>query len=78
MSDETQPSINLSVQWSEMSPELQQTLFILFVLLININVFFCILNAKLLVKNTYKLIQFIVNKSSYNGYNVLLDTENSV
>ena len=80
MSEEYEPNINLNIQLNDMSPEFKQLVFVLAILLININLFFCLLNLKMFVKNTYKSLQFIVTKTSSNyiGYNVLNDCENSV
>lgn len=78
-SEDYEPNITLNIQLNELSPEFKQVLFIFFVLLINVNVFLCLLNLRYFIVNTYKSLQFIVNKrANYTGYHILSDTENSV
>lgn len=79
MTEEYEPNINLNIQLNDMSPEFKQLVFVLVVLLINVNIFLLLTNLKVFVVNSYKSLQFIVTKSSnYNGYNILSDSENSV
>lgn len=76
--DYSSPNITISVQLNEMSNELKQFLFVCAILIINLNVFFFILNLEIFVQNTYKSLEFVVKRLSYQkGYNIVLnDCEN--
>lgn len=82
MSEDFEPNINLNIQLNDMSPELKQLIFILGILLINVNILLCLMNAKLFVRNTYQSLSFFVTKiypKSYNNYSILNDDcENQV
>lgn len=81
MSDDFEPNINLNIQLNDMSPELKQVVFVLGVLLINVNIMLCLINLKLFVSNTYNSLRFFANKiypGYHNGYNILNECENSV
>lgn len=74
MSDEN-PSISLTIQIGELSPEIKNSIFVFFVLLVNINVFFLIINTKNAIKNVHNLIRFVLHNTKYRGYNVQFQTE---
>lgn len=75
--DSDTPNVNLNIQLSDTSEDVKQVVFILSILLININIFFCLLNIKVITKMFYNIYFTIYNYFCSNeiSYNVLTNDD---